>query len=249
VSEAQLLWTLSALVVAAIVVPYAVAFRRRVAHDRERHAEARDLGIDRPPAQHPFIDPALCIGCGACVAACPEGDVLGIVTGTAAVINGLRCVGHGRCAEACPVGAIEVGLGDLASRADVPVLDPALESSVPGLFVAGELGGLALIRNAVEQGRRAMEEIASRCAAPSPPGTLDAVVVGAGPAGLAAALTAAERGLSYLLVEQEPDLGGTMLHYPRRKLVLTRRRTSSPSSRTSCAGTTSGCASAFASRR
>jgi thioredoxin reductase len=46
------------------------------------------------------------------------------------------------------------------------------------------------------------------------------IVVGAGPAGLSAALTASERGLSYTLLEQERDLGGTVLHYPRRKLVL-----------------------------
>ena len=95
-----------------------------------------------------------CIGCGSCVEACPEGDVLGVVGGTATVVNGLRCVGHGRCEIACPVGAIEVGLGDLKSREDIPLLDEWQQTTVPGLFVAGELGGLALVKNAIAQARR-----------------------------------------------------------------------------------------------
>lgn len=215
------IWAVSLAVVAVIVVPYMVGFRRRLARDAARKAEASRLGIDRPVAQFPFVDAMRCIGCGACVDACPEGDVLGIVGGTATVVNGLRCIGHGLCEAACPVGAIEVGLGDLKSRADVPLLGPWCETSVPGLFVAGELGGLALIRNAVAQGRTVAERIAQRARpGPAPPGVYDVVVVGAGPAGLAAGLEAQERGLRVAVLEQEKDLGGTVLHYPRRKLVL-----------------------------
>ena len=116
ISEPGLIWAASATVVAGIVLPYAVRFRARHRRDQERKAEAASLGIDRPTAQYPHVDASLCVGCGACVTACPEGDVLGIVGGTATVINGLRCVGHGRCEEACPVGAITVGLGDLRAR-------------------------------------------------------------------------------------------------------------------------------------
>ena len=128
--------------------------------DRSRKEEAVRLGVDRPPAQFPFIDPMRCIGCGTCVDACPEGDVLGIVGGTATVVNGLRCVGHGRCEIACPVGAIEVGLGDLKSRKDIPILDPWQQTTVPGLFIAGELGGLALVKNAIGQARKVVERVA-----------------------------------------------------------------------------------------
>ncbi len=226
-SDSHVLWGLAALISAAVVLPYGLLFHRRRRRDHARLAEARGLGIDQPSGQFPYIDPQRCIGCATCVKACPEGDVLGIVGGTAVVINGLRCVGHALCEEACPVGAIEVGLGDLKSRADVPLLDEWQESTVPGGFIAGELSGLALIRFAIEQGERVVERIAARLAqlprASADRGDLfDVVVVGAGPAGLSAALTATRHGLSCLLIDKEAGLGGTVLHFPRRKLVLTR---------------------------
>ncbi len=148
--------------------------------------------------------------------------MLGVVGGVATVVNGLRCVGHARCEIACPVGAIRVGLGDVKSREDVPLMDEWQETSVPGIFVAGELSGMALVRNAVVQGRQVVDRIAER--APAARGraadAYDVAIVGAGPAGLTAAALARERGLSAVLLEQEADLGGTILHYPRRKLVL-----------------------------
>src|SRR5688500_18286468 len=221
--EAVILWSLGWAAAVAIVLPYALAFRRRRGRDRERHEEAAALGIDRPVAQYPFVDPALCIGCGACVRACPEGDVLGIVGGTAVVINGLRCVGHGRCEEACPVGAIAVGLGDLRGRPDVPLLGPGGETSVPGIFVVGELGGLALVRNAIAQGREVIAAVQERLrhAGAGKETDVDVVIAGAGPSGLAAALAAQVAGLSCVVLEREATLGGSLLHYPRRKMVLT----------------------------
>jgi thioredoxin reductase/NAD-dependent dihydropyrimidine dehydrogenase PreA subunit len=218
-----LVWNVSLALVVAIVVPYVLSFRRRRHADRARKAEAAQLGFDRPTAQYPFIDPMGCIGCGSCVAACPESDVLGVVGGVAVVVNGLRCVGHARCEIACPVGAIRVGLGDVRSRADVPLMDEWNESSVPGMFVAGELTGMALVRNAASHGRKVIDRIAQKAAtarASAPQGVYDVAIVGAGPAGLTAAAFARERGLSSVVLEQEADLGGTILHYPRRKLVL-----------------------------
>ncbi|HYI12046.1 MAG TPA: FAD-dependent oxidoreductase [Thermoanaerobaculia bacterium] len=217
IAESLLVWGAALAVSAGVIVPYAVRFRRRLAHDRARKSEASQLGIDKPAAQFPFIDPAHCIGCGACVRACPEGDVLGIVGGTAVVVNGLRCVGHARCEEACPVGAIEVGLGDLKSRADVPLLTDEYETTIPGIYIVGELGGLSLVRNAVKQGREVIRNLVRR---PAGDTMLDVVIVGAGPSGLSAAAEAAARGLTCVVLEKEESLGGSLLHYPRRKMVL-----------------------------
>jgi thioredoxin reductase/ferredoxin len=217
-------WGLSAAIVAAVVLPYVLSFRRRRRTDRARLQEALQLGTTKAIAQHPFVDAMRCIGCGACVDACPEHDVLAVVGGTARVVNGLRCIGHARCAAACPVGAIEVGLGDLRSREDMPLLDDWQQSvSVPGLFLVGELGGMALVRNAIAQATRALERIAELAPAArlSVQGdAYDVVVVGAGPAGLTAAAAARQAGLSHVVLEQASDLGGTVRHYPRRKLVL-----------------------------
>ncbi len=222
--ESLLIWLVTAAAAVAIVVPYAVRFGRRNRADAARRAEARALGADRPVAQYPLIDEAACIGCGSCVAACPERSVLGIVDGRAVIVNGLKCVGHGRCAEACPVGAIRVGLGDVGARDDIPRLTDDLESTVPGVLLAGELTGFALIRNAVAQGTRAAEAVARRVrAAGLPPpaeGVRDLVIVGAGPAGLSAALVARREGLSYVVLDQQ-GAGGTILQYPRKKVVLT----------------------------
>jgi len=186
--------------------------------------EAEETGTGKAIAQHPQINVQTCIGCGLCIAACPEDGVLGLVDGVTRVIHGSRCVGHGLCAEVCPVGAIEISLGDISERNDIPILSSHLESSVPGLYLAGELGGLGLIRIAVEQGVRAVERIAAELKRAPPSGldpkVADLLIVGAGPAGFAAALKAIEKRVRYIAIDQD-DIGGTVRKYPRRKLTLT----------------------------
>lgn len=200
---------------------YVRQFRRRRVHDTQRLKQNQELGMDRPVGQYPLIDAGACIGCGTCVAACPEHDVLGIVMGRAIVINGARCIGHGKCAEACPVGAIRIGLGDITKRDDIPMLSPEGQTSVPGIWIAGELSGFALINNAVAQGTQVMKAInAARGPRQAQAGDLlDVVIVGAGPAGMSAGLVAAELGLSCVILDQQ-GAGGTILQYPRRKLVM-----------------------------
>ncbi len=186
----------------------------------ERKAEARALGIDRPRSQFPFINSSLCIGCGTCTMVCPEGDVIGIVHGVATIINGERCVGHGACEKECPVGAIKVGLGDVRDRPDIPVLSKTMETTVPGIFIAGELSGISLIRNAVSHGKLVIDTIADRIRETRMSYEYAVIIVGAGPAGITAALRAQELGIRYLLIDQD-DLGGAIRHYPRNKLVMT----------------------------
>lgn len=183
--------------------------------------EANAAGLIEPASLHPLIDPARCIGCGSCVKACPEQpthQVLGVVAGRAALVSPTDCIGHGACKTACPTEAITLVFGTERRGIEIPVLSPHFETNVPGVFVAGELGGMGLIRNALEQGRQAVEAIQASRKASS--GMLDLVIVGAGPAGFAASLTAMSKRMRFVTVEQE-SLGGCVFQYPRGKVVMT----------------------------
>jgi thioredoxin reductase/Pyruvate/2-oxoacid:ferredoxin oxidoreductase delta subunit len=218
-----LTWLIAGAVLAFFVFRYWRAHKRSEAQARAS-ADRGSLFSDGPKAQHPKISADQCIGCGACVAVCPEGDVLALVSGKATIINGHKCIGHGLCAEECPVGAITMVMAKPSSGADIPVLSDEHESSVENLFIVGELGGLALIKNAVNQGRDSIDVIAHRIA-PGVAGrddedVLDVVIIGAGPAGISASLRAAEHHLKALTLERE-TVGGTVSKYPRQKLVMT----------------------------
>lgn len=209
--------------IGAAGIPY-IVWTRVDARKHKRAAAIHDdvlsLGDEAVPASiHPEIDLAECIGSGACVRACPEHDVLAITDGRARLINPLSCIGHGACMAACPVGAIKLVFGTATRGIELPKLTPTFETSQAGIYIAGELGGMGLIRNAVEQGRQTAEAIAKSGRRGSA-GELDAIVVGAGPAGIACALALTALGRSVLVVDQE-RYGGTIAHYPRAKIVMT----------------------------
>ena len=201
---------------------YLRSLKKRDARAREA-AEKGKLFSEGPKAQHPHIDNDQCIGCATCTSVCPEGDVLAMIGGKAVLVNGHKCIGHGLCADACPVGAITMRMAAPGMAADMPQLSPDFETSIPGMFIVGELGGLALIKNAVNQGRDCMDTIAARLAenpiAPTPD-LYDVLIVGAGPAGISASLRAIENKLKYITVERD-EVGGTVAKYPRQKLVMT----------------------------
>ena len=209
-----------ALPMFAIWAAYAIARRHAQSRVIARQKEASDSGLDQPTSLHPKIDPVLCIGCRACLNACPEGDILGLIGNKARLIEASNCIGHGACKTACPNGAISLVFGTETRGIDLPAVNPQFESNVPGLFIAGEIGGMGLIRNAVEQGRQAMEAIAAQRRTPVAASGFDVVIVGAGPAGIAAGLCALEKRLRYLILEQD-TLGGSVAHFPRGKVVMT----------------------------
>ncbi len=201
---------------AVVAVHIVLRVRRNAASARQLDA-AVEAGLTEPTSLHPVIDPARCIGSGSCVTRCPE-EALGIIGGKAQLTNPSLCIGHGACAAGCPVAAITLVFGTERRGVEIPLVKPNFETDVPGIFIAGELGGMGLIRKAAEQGRQAMESIAGRAGADA---ALDVVIVGAGPAGLAAGLGAIEHKLRYRLIEQERDLGGAIFQYPRNKIAMT----------------------------
>jgi thioredoxin reductase/NAD-dependent dihydropyrimidine dehydrogenase PreA subunit len=220
--------TLFAFLIAAAVTGFFVYLYSKSLKKRDRLArEAAEKGklfSDGPKGQHPHIDTTYCIGCGTCTSVCPEGDVLAMLAGKAVIVNGHKCIGHSLCAEACPVGAITMVLASPSMGADMPFLTPEYETSIPNLFIVGELGGLALIKNAVNQGRDCIDTIAGRfksgVTAKSAPGVYDVLIVGAGPGGISASLRAIETKLNYVTLERD-EIGGTVAKFPRQKLVMT----------------------------
>jgi thioredoxin reductase (NADPH) len=206
-----------AATVALVTVPIVVHQVRKDRAARALLEEARRLGSHESPSLHPRIDEGLCIGCEDCVRGCPEQDVLATIRNKAVVIRAVECVGHGICERVCPVAAITLVVGTEKRGVEIPRLSEFFETNLPGLYVVGELGGMGLIRNAIWQATQAVRHVAR---APRPTAELDLLIVGAGPAGLAAALVAQQEKLSFRVIEQD-TFGGSMLHYPRRKLVMT----------------------------
>ncbi|MEY3050665.1 MAG: hypothetical protein RLY31_450 [Bacteroidota bacterium] len=181
--------------------------------------KARSEGLFEPVSLHPRIDLNTCIKSGACVEACPEKDIIGIVNGRATLVNAAECVGHGACFHACPVEAISLVIGTDKRGVDLPHVSERYETNVQGIYIAGELGGMGLIKNSVEQGEAAVQSIAAGLTRRGGE-TLDLLIIGAGPAGISASLTARRLGLTFETLEQD-SLGGTVYNFPRSKIVMT----------------------------
>jgi thioredoxin reductase/Pyruvate/2-oxoacid:ferredoxin oxidoreductase delta subunit len=180
---------------------------------------AKQEGLYEPVSLHPVIDLSTCIKSGACVTACPEKDILGIVNGAGTLIKASNCVGHGACFHACPVEAISLVIGTEKRGVDLPHVNEEYETNVPGIYIAGELGGMGLIKNSVEQGQAAVENLV-KSGIEKDDSTYDLIIVGAGPAGISASLTAKKHNLKFLTLEQD-TLGGTVFTFPRSKIVMT----------------------------
>ena len=209
------------LVVGLLIMAFYLRRQQRInASHTGQLQESIESGLTEPPTLHPVVDLARCMGSGACVKACPE-HALGVVNGKAVLINAAHCIGHGACRSACPVEAIKLVFGTETRGVDIPNIAPNFETNVPGIFIAGELGGMGLVRKAAEQGRHAIESIRKSMAGSSSSTDFDVLIVGCGPAGISAGLSAIEHKIRYKLLEQEDSLGGTVYHYPRQKVVMT----------------------------
>jgi thioredoxin reductase (NADPH) len=217
--ESLLVYSL-AIILCVVVV--AIYLRKKSKESRivdEKIRKAKDEGLHEPVSLHPYIDVNSCIQTGACISACPEHDILGIRKGKATIINASQCIGHGACFHACPTGAISLRIGTEKRGVELPHVNQNFETNVQGIFIAGELGGMGLIKNAVEQGRQAVENIV-KSINKNHHATYDLVIIGAGPAGISGSLAAKKSGLKFLLLDQD-TLGGTVFTFPRKKIVMT----------------------------
>lgn len=202
-----------------VVLLYLKAISKTTRVNLEKLKQAKEDGLFEPVSLHPVVDVNSCIRTGACISACPEEDILGIINGKATVINASVCIGHGACFQACPTEAISLYIGTEKRGVDLPHVKQNFETNVDGIFIAGELGGMGLIKNAVEQGKQAVENIA-KTLVKNANNDFDLVIVGAGPAGISAALTAKKLGIKSLILEQD-SLGGTVFTFPRSKVIMT----------------------------
>ena len=217
--ENLLIYSLAAILCFVVVAIYLRKKSKESKIVDEKIKKAKEEGLHEPVSLHPVVDVNSCIQTGACIAACPEHDILGIRNGKATVINASQCIGHGACFLACPTEAISLRIGTEKRGVDIPHIGRNFETNVPGIFIAGELGGMGLIKNAVEQGKQATENIV-KTLNKNHSATYDLIIIGAGPAGISACLTAKKNGVKFLFLDQD-TLGGTVFTFPRKKIVMT----------------------------
>ncbi len=215
-----IIYTAVGILSIGIPIIYFLLERKRSKRASQTLQKSIERGLDEPPSLHPFIDPNICIGTAACVTVCPEQTILDLIDNRAQLVKPSACIGHGECLAGCPVDAITLVFGTEKRGVEIPHLSPTFETNVAGVYIAGELGGMGLIRNAVTQGRQAVEFITKTIEQRNKINIYDLLIIGAGPAGISASLQAKQEGLNFLVVDQE-DLGGTILTYPRQKLVMT----------------------------
>jgi thioredoxin reductase/Pyruvate/2-oxoacid:ferredoxin oxidoreductase delta subunit len=203
----------------AMVGCYVLLKHRTTTRNLRQQDAARVDGMHEPASLHPHIDHSICLGCGSCVTACPEQSVMGLIRRKAELITAANCIGHGACRTACPVSAITLVFGTESRGVEIPHVNPDFQTNVEGIYIAGELGGMGLVRNAIEQGKQAVGSVV-RSLNGSAGQDLDLLIVGAGPAGIASSLAAKEAKLNFVTIDQD-SLGGTVAHFPRKKLVMT----------------------------
>ncbi len=188
-----------------------------------RSINLAQIRAEGPKYPYPVIDPVLCIGCHACVEACPH-DVLAMVNGISTAVAPAQCMEDTSCQAECPTqpkACIVLNTNKVIPPRKVPKRDQTFMTNVPGIYIIGDVSGVPLIKMAINEGTKVIDSIASALQQEgAKPGTdCDVAIIGVGPGGLAAAATASEKGLRYVALEQE-KIVSTIQAYPAGKYVF-----------------------------
>ena len=165
---------------------------------------------------HPVINTAVCVGCGACVMSCQEKDALYLINGKSTLVNPFACKCRGDCERQCSTGALQLVEYGKRMKIKVPEIHDHFESNIPGIYIVGALTGAGLIKEAINQGRAAVNHIMRDV---FPPDLPKVVVVGAGPAGLSALLSCRKFGLPVTCLEKEYT-ANTIRNFPKKKILM-----------------------------
>ncbi|MFY9556387.1 MAG: NAD(P)-binding domain-containing protein [Blastocatellia bacterium] len=188
-----------------------------------RSIDLEKARAEGPSYPHPVVDPVLCIGCHACVEACPH-DVLAIVNGISTPVAPDQCMEDTACQVECPTNpkaCIVINTSKKIPPRKVPARDQRLKTNVDGIYMVGDVSGVPLIKNAINEGGQVIDNIVEELRSEGANATAeyDVAIVGVGPAGLSAAVLAKQRGLRYIALEQD-KLVSTIANYPAGKYVF-----------------------------
>ncbi len=172
---------------------------------------------------HPVINVATCIGCHACVDACPH-DVLAIVNGKSTPVAVEQCMEDTSCQVECPTSpksCIVLNTTKKIPERKVPKRDPRFMTDTPGVYLIGDVSGVPLIKNAINEGGAVIDYIVEDLQQARQAGAdYDVAIIGVGPAGLSAAALARQRGLNYIAIEQDQVVATIQQTYPAGKYVF-----------------------------
>ncbi|MCB9529285.1 MAG: FHA domain-containing protein [Myxococcales bacterium] len=200
---------------------------------------ADPINPPEPPPPDPkdviHIFRSLCVGSKACVDACPyrvfelaetvierDGEV--ITERFATVANFQSCNECGICQDVCaPQALVRAPPGAPVPGIERPDIDVNFMTTVSGMYLIGQAAGVSFVRNAINLGARTVQHILHSGLTPGAAAgsgwQTDIAIVGAGPAGLSAAMTAAEVGLRALVLERGDDFAPNIRAFHKGKKV------------------------------
>jgi Fe-S-cluster-containing hydrogenase component 2 len=177
----------------------------------KRHGHARMARVHARLGRLAFQQ--FCLGCSSqpCLKSCPSDAIHTNAVGELQITD--NCTGCGACARKCPYGAIRI-IDVPYTSADfsnaVPGSNDNGSTAIPGLFVAGDVSGPRPTKVAIQEAKRAVDamQLGQADQLSRDGQVLDAIIVGGGMAGMAAAERCNERRLRFMVIEKKSPLSG-----------------------------------------